>query len=790
MKQLFTFILAIFFAPFISFGQQNLTLYGMKDLSQAFNLNPGFYQKNRVYVSLPIGMQSFSLNHSGFTLNQLLEKTSDDSLIIRPDFAIDKMGKRNFVAFEQSSEILGFGFKIKKKNFVSFSASLKSNFVFSYPRDLFRFINEGNGSQTFLGNRASLDGLGINSTIYTEYALGYNRSISKKLTVGGRLKLLSGIANVHTSKSKLGITTDSETFDLTIDGQMAIKSSNSLVFSDTSKNTSPEDVLSTAAFDFKNIGFGIDAGASYKPNDQLEFSASVIDLGIIRWKSNTMNYESSNVEYTFRGVDLNALIIDSIDVGKHLSDTLEKVFGYSSHSKSYSTSLYTRFYLGAVYNFNKTFSSSFTLHNQMIAKRLRTGTAIALNMHLRNWLNFSVNYAAYGRSLRNVGLGLSLKGGPLQVFVISDNILSYLNPANAKNLHLSFGLNVSIGPLKDKDGDDIKDKKDSCPELYGKLEFNGCPDSDNDGIIDPEDSCPQNAGLKEFGGCPDRDHDRVIDMNDACPDDSGLVIFAGCPDSDNDGIIDKNDSCPNLKGLSIFYGCPDTDGDGIIDQLDNCPEMAGPIVNQGCPDTDKDGLFDFLDDCPEKYGPKENKGCPWPDTDADGLIDIDDECPNLAGPIKNKGCPYQDADNDGLLDIDDECPGTAGPIANKGCPIIEKEVQEILKTAFDDLEFETGKEIIKESSLPSLSELAEVLRKKSNWNLQISGHTDNVGDDQKNLILSKKRAEAVKNYMITQGIDATRLYALSFGETMPIATNDTAEGRQKNRRVEMKIIFK
>ena len=80
--------------------------------------------------------------------------------------------------------------------------------------------------------------------------------------------------------------------------------------------------------------------------------------------------------------------------------------------------------------------------------------------------------------------------------------------------------------------------------------------------------------------------------------------------------------------------------------------------------------------------------------------------------------------------------------------------------------------------------------KKPTWKLEITGHTDNQGDDTANMLLSKKRAEAVKNYMITQGIDATRLYALYFGETMPIATNDTSEGRQKNRRVEMKIIFK
>jgi outer membrane protein OmpA-like peptidoglycan-associated protein len=143
-----------------------------------------------------------------------------------------------------------------------------------------------------------------------------------------------------------------------------------------------------------------------------------------------------------------------------------------------------------------------------------------------------------------------------------------------------------------------------------------------------------------------------------------------------------------------------------------------------------------------------------------------------------------------VLDKDDDCPNTAGPASNKGCPVIEKEVEEILKSAFNDLEFENGKDIIKLESFSSLDELAEVLKKKSSWGLQLAGHTDNVGDEQKNLILSKKRAEAVKNYLVSKGIDISRISTLYFGETMPIASNDTPEGRQKNRRVEMKIIFK
>ena len=112
-----------------------------------------------------------------------------------------------------------------------------------------------------------------------------------------------------------------------------------------------------------------------------------------------------------------------------------------------------------------------------------------------------------------------------------------------------------------------------------------------------------------------------------------------------------------------------------------------------------------------------------------------------------------------------------------------------MKTAFDNLEFETGKDVIKQESIQSLGELAEVLVKKPEWKLQIAGHTDNVGNDQANLILSKKRAESVKAFMVSKGIDAGRLTALYFGETQPIADNGTPDGRQKNRRVEMTIVF-
>ena len=358
--------------------------------------------------------------------------------------------------------------------------------------------------------------------------------------------------------------------------------------------------------------------------------------------------------------------------------------------------------------------------------------------------------------------GLASRLGPLSIGVTDFRTLFSVGKVRGAEFYLGLRLPILYSAIKDKDKDKVSDLKDNCISTPGIWAFKGCPDTDGDGLMDKEDDCPEIAGLVEF---------------------------KGCPDSDGDKIMDKLDDCPEVAGLAEFKGCPDSDSDGIKDSDDACPQNAGPKENQGCPDKDSDGLFDFIDACPEIAGPKENNGCPWPDTDGDGILDKDDDCPLLKGPAANKGCPYKDTDGDGLLDKDDDCPNTAGPIENKGCPIIEVEIVEVLRTAFDNLEFESGKDIILEVSKVALDELADVLIKKATWKLEISGHTDNIGGENFNLVLSKKRAEALKNYLIFKGVDTNRLITFYFGETQPLIDNTTLEGRKKNRRVEMKITF-
>ncbi|MDY0090617.1 MAG: OmpA family protein [Flavobacteriaceae bacterium] len=262
----------------------------------------------------------------------------------------------------------------------------------------------------------------------------------------------------------------------------------------------------------------------------------------------------------------------------------------------------------------------------------------------------------------------------------------------------------------------------------------------------------------KFGG-KDTDGDGIYDKDDECPNDAGLAMFNGCPDSDGDGIEDRKDECPYDAGLPEFNGCPDTDGDGIPDKDDACPEVAGLKSLNGCPDTDGDGVADKDDACPEVAGPKENRGCPWPDRDGDGVADKDDKCPDVAGPASNNGCP----------EVTDE---------------VVKKLNDFARTIL----FDTGKSSIKTESFATLASIKNVMNEYSHARFRIEGHTDSTGRLATNERLSKERAAAVKDYLISQGVEASRLESEGYGPSKPVADNKTAAGRAQNRRTEVVLI--
>lgn len=315
--------------------------------------------------------------------------------------------------------------------------------------------------------------------------------------------------------------------------------------------------------------------------------------------------------------------------------------------------------------------------------------------------------------------------------------------------------------------------------------FGGGKDSDGDGVSDKKDECPQVPGVVALAGCPDKDNDGISDKKDRCPDDFGLADMYGCPDSDGDGVADKDDKCPAAAGAKNLQGCPDNDGDGIPDDVDECPDVRGLRSLNGCPDSDGDGVADFKDKCPEEAGIAANQGCPDFDADGDGVVDREDACPQKAGLRKFNGCP--DSDGDGLEDSKDKCPNTPGSIQNNGCPDLKPEEKEVLNLAVRNVQFETAKATLKSESFAVLDQIVDLMKKYPDYHLDMKGYTDDVGNAAANQSLSEARAESCLTYIASKGINKKRMTAKGLGETNPVASNDTVEGRSRNRRVEFDL---
>jgi len=278
---------------------------------------------------------------------------------------------------------------------------------------------------------------------------------------------------------------------------------------------------------------------------------------------------------------------------------------------------------------------------------------------------------------------------------------------------------------------------------------------------------------------------------------SGMRRFA---DTDKDGIINKLDKCPqkaeDKDGFQDEDGCPDidNDNDGVLDYKDKCPNT--PTIVQGCPvvDVDEDGIENVDDKCPEaaedfdKF--EDEDGCPEQDNDNDMIFDDVDKCPNKAedddGFQDEDGCPDIDNDEDGVKDAEDKCPNHKGLSDNAGCPAAAEIKRGELMLL--NVSFQTGKAKLNRNSYTILDKVIESLEEWKEIRLEVQGHTDNVGSDETNRKLSQSRAQAVVDYFISKGISLERLKAIGYGEAVPIADNKSAEGRERNRRVQLKRI--
>lgn len=804
-------------------AQQVNTLYFLENAPMRHTINPAFQPVSNFYLTLPVvGYTSLWVGTNGWNMSDFIFKDKQGNTITplhpnAPANWLEHQPKKFAFDMDLHTNILGFGFRIKENSYLHINVSERISAGVNFSSSIFGINHISDG--VVLDSVA----LGVNALAYTEFALGFSHNITRKWTVGGKIKVLVGQADAAVNFDNLAFTTSLDSLRMTGNGTMRMAAPlNWSTFPTTQEELADYDVAELfsnyngdimhqvkEAIKPAGMGVAFDLGVTYKPINNLQITAAVTDLGFIRW--NHYAKATADVDATFKGIDLDYSEYGSInhfDDDKLVDDVTNELEGYLDEIKvndiekgfPYINMLTANLNVGIDANFWKNrvgvgVYSHTRFFNSYITEEVTFGAAL----RPVNWFNLAASYSFLNGHWSNIGAALSIAPyDGLMLTVATDYIPTSYAKASAEKISLPYktsGVNVMFGLAivagtnkkdKDKDKDGVWDKLDVCPNtpLNVIVTELGCPvDNDGDGVADYLDECPHTPsaayGFIDSVGCPiDTDGDGVPDYRDECPNTPreayGYLAVTGCPlDSDGDGVYDYLDQCPNTPaaayGLVDTLGCPiDSDGDGVYDYLDLCPgtpaAAIGMVDQNGCPlDTDKDGVYDYMDECPETPAVARNF-------------------------VDSVGC-FLDSDGDGVYDYEDQCPTIAGVKENLGCPEIKREIRNLLKKAMSGIQFENAKATIKPNSYKILNDIAKIFIDNPTYIVEVQGHTDNVGKYDYNMDLSERRAQAVRTYLINQGVPAERLTAHGYGPDRPIDDNKTKAGRAKNRRVEFNITF-
>ncbi|TND08003.1 MAG: OmpA/MotB domain-containing protein [Bacteroidetes bacterium] len=800
---------------------------------QGVDLNPANIVDSR-YI-LDINLTGFSLrfknNYMGILGTAFENRTGpilppdsttgfpafEDSLFLEKYLVENLNGQTKSVFLSNQIQMpLSFIGSINEKNAIGFQWRLRTYFnVDGIEEPLAHQVYKDFDDSTLYLNQLTNKRISVQQMTWAEYNFAYGRVMMDQkehfLKVGGRFKLLQGLGAIYAFIDNLEYMTQSDStltffksevnYGHSTNYNFASIGSGSNAFTDYYKFVSSPGVgLDIGAVyewrpDWQKYKFDMDGETDLwmknKNKYKLKAGLSITDIGSIKYKKGALSRDfiADINNWNFRDISL-----DGDNPIQSFDTLVANTFTVQNDSKDFfRMNLPTAISVTADYQIWKDFYVNFTSHTAVQWKKNDTKVHDLTMFSLaprwdHKWFGvfLPMNYSQF----KEFSFGTGVRLGPLWVGTTDlGSLLLKKKEIYGADIHFALKVPIMYSAIKDKDKDKVSDKKDKCKEVPGVWEFAGCPDRDGDHIQDSEDACPDEPGKPELNGCPDKDNDGITDKQDACPDDAGPKEFNGCPDKDGDKIIDKEDDCPDDAGLPEFKGCPDRDGDKLIDKLDKCPDKPGPIDNEGCPET----VLHLLDNATSRNQISSSRKAKDAEFFLYTTLPADSVCLfQLVGEntemvteviiIVSGNAKKAFRDSKDQLFRFPQKPKPPAPV------VLTKQEEEILKKAFDNLEFETGKDIIRSSSFASLDELATLLKKKPTWKLKIAGHTDNVGKPAANMKLSEKRSKAVKKYLTDKGVADANLFAEWYGQTKPIASNKTPEGRQKNRRVEMTIL--
>ena len=442
---------------------------------QANLANPAFRPSSKHYIGLPgLSNNYVNINNNMLNLPELFQPMAgyDSTItILHPDYDLDaflnSLGRNGNVTLDASVQALGFGFTISNDLYIDISLSQRVNATANIPADLFTLLFRGN--ESFIGSSIDLSGLGFKAMQYMESSVGVSKSVNEKLRVGGRVKLLFGGVGMSVDNKRLEIDVN-ENFSHTIHSDLVVNVSGPVDFYTNDDNMidsvnirddiNPFDIILNG----KNTGLAFDFGAEYQLLPNLTLSASIVDLGFIGWKTDVFNLRATN-DFSFDSFDLTSVIDGDQEFDEMLdtfADSLKNSFELTDAADKFNMGLPTKVFLGAQYkplDFVGFGILSRTTFNQ---GHVYQALSLSSNFYLGDVLSSSITYTMASRSYSNLGIGLAVKMGPVQLYTVADQIPfkwtkftdssggGFSLPSRIDYFNLRFGINLLFGKVKQK----------------------------------------------------------------------------------------------------------------------------------------------------------------------------------------------------------------------------------------------------------------------------------------------------------------------------------------------------
>ena len=419
-------------------AQIDLSTYTLSDTWQANQLNPAFGARLTGFrIGLP-GVRN-DLGLSNLTYNDIV-RTEGDRAFIDADALIARLDPVDNTLTERLDlETIGVGMTVGGV-FLSLQHRLRYVAYVNVPKTLPQLIWEGNAQ--FIGQTVDF-GPDFDLTGYHEVALGGAFSLGEFFRVGGRVKLLSGIANTSTPRTELTLTTGEENYELTMDGNYRLNNSGTLDFNGYESLALDFQFgrLGTEGLFSRNTGLAFDLGfdAQFGP---LELSASVLDLnGRVDWQENVNNYTIDSPR-RYQGLDVARDIFEDSLSFDSLLDSLQRQYEPTETSEGYTTELSTKYYFRVGYQLNERLTAGAVFFGESYRGDFDPAAAVTGNYRLSDRWQFGALLAYRRESFSNLGLNITFGAGPLQLMAATDNVITAFRPRDSRQASLRVGASL------------------------------------------------------------------------------------------------------------------------------------------------------------------------------------------------------------------------------------------------------------------------------------------------------------------------------------------------------------